>query len=75
MINTASEFFLDEEPVEVTAYCLPDVEAKMVRVGDEYVVLQTDKVKRVAKGLYCISYLHADFVLEGCINNLRQMVQ
>jgi hypothetical protein len=56
-------------------YRLSDVEAKICRVGDEYVVLQTDKTKRVGKALYCISYLHADFILEGCIKNLRQMVQ
>ncbi len=63
------------EPIHITSYCLGDVEVKMFRVDEfTYVVTRIDRKTRVGKSILCLSYAHADYVMEGCIKQLEPWI-
>lgn len=62
-------------PVRIAAYCLGDVEINMFRVDEfTYVVTRIDRGTREGKSLLCFSYEHADYVMDGCIGQLREWI-
>jgi len=74
MFFQSSDGLADIEPVYISSFCLKDIEVKMVRVDDAYVVLQMDKEKGTGKSILCLSYEHAAYVMEGCINQIRPWI-
>lgn len=63
------------EPVRLSSYCLGDVEVKMFRIDDlTHVVTWINVKKRQGKSILCLSFEHADYVMEGCIEQLREWV-
>jgi hypothetical protein len=69
------ESVMEVEPVRIAAYCLGDVEIKMFRVDEfTYIVTRIDWRTREGKSLLCFSYEHADYVMDGCIGQLREWI-
>ena len=69
-INLILEPIPEFEPIHISSYCLGDIEIKMVKVNDAYVVLQLNKKEKTGKSILCLGYEHADYVMEGCINQI-----
>ena len=47
----------------------------MFRVDEfTYVVTRIDRRTREGKSLLCLSHEHADYVMDGCIGQLREWV-
>ena len=66
---------VEVEPVRVNSFCLGDVEIGMFRVNElTYIVTRIDRRTREGKSLLCLSYEHADYVMDGCIGQLREWV-
>jgi len=76
MHQPMTDLSLFPEPIPVMSYCLPHMEAKMFKVNEfTWVVLQIDRVHPgKSKSLPCISYEHANFVFEGCVEIMKSYI-
>ena len=74
-LNLTLEPTIRVEPVNLSSYCLGNIEVKMFGVDEFiYVVTQIDRGAREGKSILCLSYEHANYVMEGCIERLREWV-
>ena len=63
------------EPIHLSSYYLGDVEVKMFRIDElTHVVTWINMRKRSGKSILCLSYEHADYVMQGCIGQLQEWV-
>jgi hypothetical protein len=65
---------METEPIFISGCKVGDIEIKKFKVDPYYVVMQLDNKKQTGKAITCISFDHAEYIMEGCIDRLTTWV-